>query len=328
MSARRKSCLLLAPLALAAVAALLVAPAYSFIPSLTQPGPQPDRWDFSAFPVTWNLNPTTGSNVGAGLDVNKAIADAFATWTSAPNAVLSVTQGPNASVGSESASPSNINLICFVCSDTDFSKDSSTLAITITTTSNAVGESDGHGGATHFVGQIIKADILFNPTVTFSNGGTGQSLQTVATHEIGHFFGLDHSAVVRAVMFPFASDLNTLSYDDIAGLSVLYPKPNPDVPTGSISGRVSFATGSGIFGAHVFADSDSGAQPFPATIRKSPISTLTTPGGSYTIQGLPADSYIVVAEPLDKPVTNGDVSAYPSAFGQSSVQTSFTTRWH
>jgi hypothetical protein len=309
-----------------AATALMSVPALSFVPSLT--AKQPDRWDFTAFPVTWNLNPTTGANVAAGTDVHKVIADSFATWTSAPNAALAVSQGPDTSVSSESASPSNINLICFVCTDADFSKDSSTLAITITTTSNAVGESDGHGGATRFVGQIIKADILLNPSVSFGSGAPGQNLQTVATHEIGHFFGLDHSAVVRAVMFPFASDLTTLSYDDVAGLSVLYPKPNPDVPTGSISGTVAFAGGGGVFGAHVFADSDSSAEPFSNSIRRSPIGTLTTPGGAYTLQGLPADSYIVVTEPLDKPVSNTDVSGFPSAFGQPSVQANFTTRWH
>ncbi len=328
MTRSRTISLVLGCVALVALAVLLSAPAYSYLPSLTKPGPSPDHWDFAAFPVTWSLNPATGNNISAGTDVHGIIAAAFNTWTSAPNAALAITEGSDVNVGSEAASPSNINLVCFVCSDADFSKDANTLAVTITTTSDAVGQSDGHGGTTQFVGQIIKADILFNPSVPFSAGTTGQNLQVVATHEIGHFLGLDHSAVVRAVMFPFASDLTTLSYDDVAGLSVLYPKAAPDVPTGTISGTVAFSNGAGVFGAHVYADSNSGAQAFPNTIRKSPIGTLTTPGGVYTIQGLPADSYIVVTEPLDDPVTNSDVSQFPPAYGQASVQTNFTTRWH
>ncbi len=319
--------LVLAPLAVLGLVLLAVAPAYPFLPSLT--GASPDHWDFSAFPVTWNLNPATGKNITGSRSVQAVMAAAFATWTNAPNATLAVTQGPNSNVSSESTSPPNINLICFVCADADFTKDANTLAVTITTTASAPGQPDGHGGTSVFVGQIFKADIIFNPNVQFSTGGgTGQDLQTVATHEIGHFFGLDHSAVVRAVMFPFASSLTTLSYDDVAGLSQAYPKPNPDVPTGAISGTVSFASGGGVFGAHVYADSTTSAQAFAGNIRKSPIGTLSTPGGSFTIQGVPPDSYLVIAEPLDLPVTNSDVGDFPKAFGQANVQTNFTTRWH
>lgn len=320
---------LLAPLVLLGLAVLVSYPAFSYLFSLTTPGPAPDRWNFSAFPVTWNLNPAVGKNVAPGRPVHDIIAASFGTWMSAPNTVVSVSEGPPVNISAESASPSNINLICFVCSDADFSKDANTLAVAITTTANGPGESDGHGGTTQFVGQIIKADILFNPSVQFSTGGgSGQDLQTVATHEIGHFFGMDHSGVVRAVMFPFASSLTTLSYDDVAGMSVLYPKMNPDVPTGTITGTVAFSNGGGVFGAHVYADSTTASMAFPTSIRKSPIGTVTTPGGSYTIQGVPPDSYVVIAEPLDGPVTNADVSGLPAAYGQPSVQTKFTTRWH
>jgi hypothetical protein len=320
-------------LLLAGMAALLLvaAPGFSFLPDFTAPGPQADHWDFSAFQVQWNLNPATGSNIAApgGRAVSDVMQAAFNTWSSAPNAAVAVTRGPDSAVSSETTSPSNINLVCFVCTDGDFSKDSTTLAVTITTSSNALGQSNGHGGSTTFVGQIIKADIVFNPASMFTTGGgPGQDLQTVATHEIGHFFGLDHSGVVRAVMNPAASSLVKLSYDDVAGLSALYPKGSLDVATGSITGTVSFSGGGGVFGAHVFAESVSGNEAFGSNIRKTPIGTLTRPDGSYTIQGVPADSYVVTAEPLDGPVTNSNVSGYPSAFGQPSVQTSFTTRSH
>jgi hypothetical protein len=321
---------------LSAMAALLLAaaPGLSYLPNFTTPGPKADHWDFAAFPVTWNLNPSIGSNISGSRSVADLMQSSFNTWTSAPNAALSVTRGPDSAVNSESASPPNTNLICFVCADADFAKDASTLAVTITTTANAAGQSNLHNGTTTFVGQLLKADIVFNPASKFTtdggcpSGATCQDLQTVATHEVGHFFGLDHSAVVRAVMFPAASSLLTLSYDDIAGISVLYPKSSPDVATGSITGTVTMSGGAGLFGAHVFAQSVSGNTPFGNNIRKSPVGTLTLPDGSFNLQGLPADSYVVVAEPLDGPVMNGDVSGYPAAFGQPSVQTNFTTRWH
>jgi hypothetical protein len=313
-----------------ATATLLVTPSYSYLPNFTtsSSGPQVDHWDFSAFPVTWNLNPATGSNVSGARSVTDVVTASFATWLASPNAALPVSRGPDSSISSESASPSNINLICFVCSDADFTKDVQTLAVTITTTAGGPGTDNGHGGKTTFAGQIIKADIIFNPSTPFStDGGSGQNLQTVATHEVGHFFGLSHSAVVRAVMFPAASSIVQLGWDDVAGISTVYPKSSPDVPTGMITGTVRLG-GAGVFGAHVFAESTTGNQTFNSSIRKTPIGTLTRPDGTYTIQGLPPDSYIVTAEPLDGPVSNSDVSGYPKVFGQTSVNTSFTTRWH
>jgi hypothetical protein len=78
----------------------------------------------------------------------------------------------------------------------------------------------------------------------------------------------------------------------------------------------------------VFAESTTPNLTVGGNLRKTPIGTLTTPDGSYTLKGLPADVYTVTAEPLDDPVTKSDIGSYPSAFGQSSLQTNFTTRWH
>ena len=328
----------LALLAAAVTAAIILIPppASSHLPELSRFGNNlaANQWNFSSFPVQWNLNPATGSNVQGGNSAASVIEAAFNTWVSAPNASLPVTRGPDSSVSSESSSPANINLVCFVCMDADFSKDSSTLAVTITT-SVSRGNSDGHGGTAGFDGQIIKSDILFNPNVQYTTNGTGsgstQDLQTVATHEIGHFLGMDHTGVVRAVMFPFApASEHTLSYDDDAGISTLYPKSTPDMPTGNITGTVRmFGSNTPVFGAHVYAGSTTGALPFPTifNLRKSPISTLTKPDGTYTIQGVPPDSYIITAEPLDGPESAGDVSGYAKAFG-TAIQTNFTTRWH
>ena len=306
-------------------------PAFAWLPELTGSGtPSPDRWNFNGFPVTWNLNPRTGTNIQGSRSVQDVIAASFATWQQAPNATLNVSEGALTDVSSEANSPAGINLVCFVCTDADFAKDTTTLAVTITTTADSAGQNDGRGGTTAFAGQILKADIIFNPSVQFStdSGGVGEDLQTVATHEVGHFFGLDHSAIVRAIMFPFASDLTTLSYDDVAGISALYPKGTPDFSSGSIAGRVRFATGTAVFGAHVFAESTTASQPLGPNIRKSPIGTLSLPNGSYLIQGLPADTYSVTAEPLDGPVANGDLDGFPGAYGKSNVSTNFTTRSH
>jgi len=212
----------------------------------------------------------------------------------------------------------------------DFSASDGTLALT-TTFSNGSGV-------------ISQADIYFNPNpqnnvrfvtdpqATPCSTSSPQDLQTVATHEIGHFFGLDHSGIARAIMYPFAPCiLTTLSYDDLAGISTSYPSPAPVVPMGKITGTVSLApNGSPVFAAHVFANSTTANNPFAAfnNIRKTPIGTLTLPNGSFTISGVPADSYVVMAEPLDGPVDKTAVEwGSPTTFNQQ-IQTNFTTRWH
>lgn len=309
-------------------ALLLEVPAFSFLPQLTSS--QPDHWDLNAFAVQWDLNPsTTGAQVTGNSTVAQVMTASFATWMAAPNTSITVTRGPDSSVSQEMNAPGNVNLICFVCNDSGLFGGDETLAVTVTTTADRNGESDNHGG-TATAGQIVQATISFNPGVQYdTGGGAGQDLQTVATHEIGHFFGLDHSGIARATMYPIAPDqLETLSYDDVAGISALYPKSTPDVLTGSISGSVTLS-GSAVFGAHVFANSTTAANPFAGfpNIRKTPVSTLTLADGTYTITGVPPDNYLVVAEPLDEPVSDADIS-WASEHNKASVQTNFTSRWH
>ncbi len=323
-------------LSLGLLALILTVPAYCFLPQFTIPSaggaPQPDHWSFTAFPVQWNLNPNTqGAKIAGSHSVADAIQASFNTWVASPNTHITITRGADSSIGQEGNAPANVNLICFVCSDVSFGG-TETLAITITTTANAAGQNDGHGGMTQFAGQITHADIAFNPAAQFDTSGSGangEDLQTVATHEIGHFFGLDHSCIGRAIMYPFAPTVLTdLGYDDVAAISFLYPKSTPDVAAGQLSGKVTL-NGNAVFGAHVFANSTSANNSysgFPA-VRKTPIGALTLPDGTYTISGVPPDSYQVFAEPLDLPVSNSDVN-WDTDEGQPSVQTNFTTRSH
>ena len=308
-----------AKLAIIASALLLVlvlppVPASSYLMSFPSGsnGTIRERWPANAFPLVWRLNPSSGSNITGSRTLADVMQSSFATWLAAPNTSLSVTQGANTT--SQEGSD-GVNVICFSCT-ANFQNSSNTFALTITTSQG---------------GTITDADILFNPSKNFSTDstGTGQDLQTIATHEIGHFFGLGHTGVVRAMMFPFAPDVqHRLSYDDVAGISTLYPSGPQDYNPGSIAGTVKLGS-SGVFGAHVYASSTTANEPLSGfNIRKSPISVLTFGDGSYKIEGIPADSYTVTAEPLDLPESNSDVSDYAPAFNKSTVQTNFTTRWH
>ncbi len=307
---------------------LLSAAAFAGSPNLTNSGsgPQPDHW--ASMPVEWRLNPSRGSNIAGGRSLADLVQASFKTWTSAPNVALSVQRGADTS--STSSGFDGQNIICFTCSG-DFSTESETLGVTMTTTATDVGSDDGRGGKTQFVGQILDADIFFNPNKSFTTDAgtdTVQDLQTVMTHEIGHFFGLDHSAVVRAMMFPFAPDSErTLGTDDVAVMASIYPKSAKDVGTGTISGTIRLG-GNAVFGAHVYAESQTGANPFSSFgVRKTPIAALSGPDGTYQIVSVPADAYIIAAEPLDLPAVNKDVADFGDAYGKT-VQTNFTTRWH
>lgn len=292
-----------------ALCALLAMPARPYTFNFTSGAK--DHW---ASPPSYIVQLTPGANItGTGSrSVTAVIQSAFSTWANSPNSAALASFAGNTTNPSLN-STDHLNTICFTCTG-DFSKDSSTLAVTITSTDNSAA--------------ITDADIAFNPSRNFSTDNSGnQDLETVAVHEIGHFFGLAHSGVVRAVMFPFAPPFErTLGYDDVAAISVLYPGAF-SVPVQNVSGTVKL-NGAAVFGAHVYAESQTNQLPFPASIRKTPISTLTDSNGNYMIQGVPNDSYLIVAEPLDLPMSNSDIPDYPKAFGRTSVDTNFTTRWH
>jgi hypothetical protein len=276
-----------------------------------------DHWP-SAPQYLINTN-LSGSHVtvAGGRSVTQVVNAAFATWAAAPNSAANATFAGTTSAGFNNSD--HQNTICFNCSG-DFSQDASTLAFTATSTDAS--------------GNILDADILFNPAKEFTTdltvgGQTAQDLETVAAHEIGHFFGISHSGVVRAMMFPFAPDLQrTLGYDDVMIVAQLYPVGGT-VSAHTISGTVRLA-GAAVFGAQVVADSATNFESpgmLAANIRKTPISALTDTTGTYSIL-VPDDTYEVYAEPLDEPMSNSDISDFASHFGRSAVQTNFTTRWH
>ncbi len=284
----------------------------------------PDKWPNTPVPIQISTNIASGAKISGNTPFATVVENSLAAWGQLPN--FSDPIG-TPTLSNLSAPQNGINLICFCSSGATFTSNDGTLGLTVTTFNG---------------NRVLGANIFFNPQpsgvcwVTDSSviscpnpSDAIQDLQTVAMHELGHFIGLDHSAVVRAVMFPFAPEKQTeLSWDDAAGAAQLYPKSAPDVATGAISGRVSLG-GAAVFGAHVFANSTTNANPFSsfATLRKTPIGYLTDPSGNYTIQGLPPDTYEVIAEPLDGPVQNSNVD-WAGNWGIGSVEINFTTRWH
>ena len=186
-------------------------------------------------------------------------------------------------------------------------------------------------GATSFVvdtltGEIVESDVFFNSIFSWSTAAAGDAsrfdLQSVATHEIGHFVGLGHSAIgeteIRpdggrrvlasgAVMFPISLGRGitadrTLQPDDIAGVSDLYPDGDFDDTTGAISGRV-VRNGNGVIGAHVVAFN-------PKTGVLIGGFSLGE-GGTFQIAGLTPGAHVIRVEPLD----DADIDSFFSPSG-------------
>ena len=78
-------------------------------------------------------------------------------------------------------------------------------------------------------GAFQDADIIFNGSYQWSTTPSGQQfdVEGTMTHELGHLFGLDHTNVASASMFPTAKPglcpCRTLQQDDISGICAIYP---------------------------------------------------------------------------------------------------------
>lgn len=235
-------------------------------------------------------------------DFQATVARAFSTWESVPTASISFQF-----VGFTSAEPFDIDNIPVL----GFQNQPDLERVL---------------GATGFVfdmtnGAIVESDIFFNAAFPWSTSAGGEptrfDLQSVATHEIGHFLGLGHSALgeteIRptggrrviasgAVMFPISFGAGVtldreLQPDDIAGVSDLYPDGSFRKDTGAARGRVT-KNGAGVLGAHVTA-----FNPRTGTI----IGGFTlNRDGEFQIAGLTPGPHVIRVEPLD----DGDLESF------------------
>jgi hypothetical protein len=235
-----------------------------------------------------------------------------------------------------------VNSICFDQPDMAFTP--GVLAFTRVITADAIAVQVGSGAVSREAGQILDADIYFNPSdsvVTFATPAAlgvnpkSYDLESILTHELGHFLGFRHSAVWTSMMFPFAPAPGTftgvrptaqrpdgpLADDDSTGLRALYGDPNDTVYVGSIQGRIMPANSlslpaappgvTGIFGAHVVAVDVSSGAVIAGTLGGW---SCKAPGpaqfdGNYRIDHLPVGrSYAVYAEPLDEAVGPAEVT--------------------
>jgi len=310
---------------------------------ITAPGSISVQWS-----IALSTNPVTvltqnQSSSGQLAEIEQTISQAIGVWTGvAGTSLLPSTFSPLTRTPVQSACGSDgLNTVCFDQADMAFTP--GVLAFTRVIVTDRLGVQIGSSPAATELGQILDADIYFNPRDSNTTFATPQALATspaaydlesVLTHELGHFLGFSHSAIWSAMMFPFAPAPGTISgirpssqqpdaplgEDDRTGLRVLYPDPADTVHVGSITGRIapanplalpSFPPGvTGVFGSHVVVVDNATGAVVGAVLGGW---SCTAPGpvgfdGTYLISGLPATgSYTVYAEAL-----NG--AADPSSF--------------
>ncbi len=185
-------------------------------------------------------------------------------------------------------------------------------------------------------GSISDADVIFNGKYhdfTTSQVPGRFDVRDVATHELGHLLGLDHSPWAGATMYPFVDPAvllqRSLSADEEHGLRDAYPSGS----FGQITGTIARATGgSKVAGAHVVARDAMG---------RTASSILTNTSGNFTIRGLDPGTYTVYAVPLgdgsntgsDAPVDDSNLTSWltiqtdfqPGIYAQSATITGANT---
>jgi len=348
--------------------------------------PQPNRWNLSlATPLNrrWSTAqpalqlPTiltvAAQNTPAQVtEIGQTITASFGVWSGVTGTTFNTTEFPGLLAPLEQVTAANsctddaddnvdgLNTICFNQSSAGFT--SGVLAFTRTITANAPGAAVGAAATAAFAGQILDADTLFrnDGQATFATPGAlgtpqghgAYDLESLLTHELGHWMGLDHSAVIRAMMFPFAPPPGTflgfrptgsvpdgaLADDDRTGIRVQYPDPNDTLNVGAIRGRIvpanpfalaQFAAPSlgspvtGMVGAHVVAvDAETGSV-IAGTLGGWSCNAASPPtqfDGSFDLERLPVGhNYNLYAEPLMGLAVPGDFSELFAGLCSSSV---------
>jgi hypothetical protein len=293
------------------------------------------RWStaLNTSPVTIQTQDQTAS--GRLNEIELVIQQSLAVWTNVSGAALKpASLGPLARISAANACGADgLNSICFDQADMAFTP--GVLAFTRVVTADVTGVQIGTGAVSAFPGQILDADIYFNPgdahtafatPSALSANPASYDLESVLTHELGHFLGFSHSAVWGAMMFPYAPAPGTftgvrptvqqpdapLGEDDRTGLRLLYPDATDAVHIGTIRGRVIPANPlslpasppgtSGVFGAHVVAVDTATGSVVAGTMSGW---SCVDPGpaqfdGSYALERLAVGrTYSVYAEPLN-----------------------------
>jgi hypothetical protein len=258
-------------------------------------------------PMHWVINEEGLPYVNDSSDF-MALYQAFNTWAAIPTSEVDfVYDGPTTQA--KAVANDGINLITFM--DGDYFATNEVLGLAAKT----LMMDDASGTA-----EIVDADIVFNPYFTTGDERFSTEtypglydLQSIATHELGHTFGMIHSWLLNSTMFYAVLENSTnkrsLEEDDIAWASYRYPK-NPEfgLKYGFIKGNITYGDDPlfpPVGGALVVATN---------TSTGDSIHSYTDENGNYVVP-VPAGNYTIAIEPLDGNVfgynlTKANISYY------------------
>ena len=191
----------------------------------TSPGSIALRWS-----TTLGINPVsilTQDQTAAGRlnEIEHVISESLAAWTG----VSGTTPAPSSFAtlahvaAANSCSSDGVNSICFDQPDGAFTP--GVLGLHARDYRGPIGVQVGNAAPSTEVGQILDADIYFNPgnsTVSYAtpaalaaNPRGPRFLESLLTHELGHFRALQpRSAIWNAMMYPYATAPGTFSGTD------------------------------------------------------------------------------------------------------------------
>jgi hypothetical protein len=268
-------------------------PAWGYIQTVTPSG-TPVRW-----PGGFKLNLAGNATNASGLsdqDVHNAVTRSLQRWQAASSGTVSFDywQGRDPNIYEADSDYNGLSSIYFASNSRGGDG----------VTPNILGLTQVWYNSE--TGEILESDTVLNdrdfifttnPTDTSGYGGEtsgGRSgsrvyIENVITHELGHAFGLSHSAGLQSTMlFMESPEQAHLGCDEQVGIHALYPSGD-NVSRGVIAGRVVTSAGAGIFGAHVVAVSRE---------RGTVLATgLSDRSGAFSISGLEPGPYYLIAEP-------------------------------
>jgi hypothetical protein len=193
-------------------------------------------------------------------EIEQVITQSLGMWSGVSGTELQSLPAAITRTGTQNACGADgLNSICFDQADLAFTP--GVLAFTRVITADRIGVQVGAAAPSAEVGEIVDADVYFNPSDSRTTYATPSALaatpaaydlESILTHELGHTLGFGHSAVWNAMMFPYAPTPGTFSGarpslavpdaslgdDDRTGLRVLYPDSADTVHVGSIRGKI------------------------------------------------------------------------------------------
>lgn len=278
-------------------------------------------WVETDLPFVYYIQEDGASGIGDASDFT-AIQNGMEAWGAIPDVDFSVTYG--GTIAQEDADAIDlVNMITF--RDDEYPFPSGVLAVGISTSFTV---DSTHNAVYYRPGQIIDADMIFNPAMSFktpTGGVSGLDIQSIATHEAGHLFGIAHSAVRSSTMFyvlPSGTEATSLEAEDIHVFFKAYGDSTALANANRITGTVTHGqTGQGVAGAAVYAIDAAGGDTVACE--------YSFPDGSYSFVGLADGSYYVAIHPLDGTSTIGYLlPAYINALVDSTAEQLFLPEYY